>query len=155
MYLFENNEKLTGNQVDEYFNEIYSKDANGKYKKLKFYDYKGEINYIGKSDNELNIDEIVRLKKSCNQFYELFNDISSADVESIKLASNLLKTPFTEIVFYTRKIDNGLLYISIPTRCSSIIINPKTKEYLFAEPTIDFDTHFKKFMSGERTKNFK
>lgn len=85
----------------------------------------------------------------------MFNDIPSAGVESIKLASNLLKTPFTEIVFYTRKIDSGLLYISIPTRCNSIIINPETKKYLFAEPTIDFDTHFKKFMSGERTKNFK
>ena len=39
-----------------------------------------------------------------------------------------------------------LLYTSIPVRGGgSVIIDPKTKEYLFAGSIIDFDTHLKEY----------
>ena len=97
------NQKLSRDEVDNYFNEIYKKDNDGKYVNLKFQDYKGEINYIGKKDGELNIDEIVRLKKSYHQFYELFDKLTVDDIKSMKMVAKILETPFTEIVFYTSK----------------------------------------------------
>lgn len=148
------NDKLSRDEIMNYFNEIYSKDENGKYKNLKFRYDNGEVNCIGKSDIELNIDEVVCLKQLAHQLYELFNKSSIVDIEAIKFASKLLKTPFTEIVFYTSKLDNGLLYISIPIRGGgSIIINPKTQEYLFAGSSINFKKHLRKFLKGERTQN--
>ena len=64
----------------------------------------------------------------------------------------MLQTPFNEIIFYTKKIENNLLYISIPVKGGdSIIIDPKTKEYLFAASFIDYDTHLKEFKNGRRT----
>ena len=64
----------------------------------------------------------------------------------------MLQTPFNEIIFYTSKIENNLLYTSIPVRGGgSVIIDPKTKEYLFTGSIIDFDTHLKEFKNGKRT----
>ena len=124
---------LTRDEIDSYFDEIYAKDEDGRYKTLKFQDYKSEIDYRGKKDDELHIDEIIRLKKSYGRFYEVIDSLSISDIEAIKLVSKVLKTPFNEIIFYTNKIENNLLYISIPSRGgSSVIVNPKTKEYLFA-----------------------
>lgn len=148
----ENNKKLTRDEIDKYFNEIYAKDEDGRFKTLKFQDYKSEIDYRGKKDDELNIDEIVRLKQSYNHLYEILDSLNTSDIEAIKLVSKVLETPFNEIIFYTSKIENNLLYTSIPVRGGgSVIIDPKTKEYLFAGSIIDFDTHLKEFKNGRRT----
>lgn len=79
----ENDKKLTRDEIDKYFNEIYAKDEDGRFKTLKFQDYKSEIDYRGKKDNELNIDEIVRLKQSYNHLYEVFNSLNTSDIETI------------------------------------------------------------------------
>lgn len=148
----ENNKKLTRDEIDKYFNEIYAKDEDGRFKTLKFQDYKSEIDYRGKKDEELNIDEIVRLKQSYHHLHEIFDSLNISDIEAIKLVSKVLQTPFNEIIFYTSKIENNLLYTSIPVRGGgSVIIDPKTKEYLFAGSIIDFDTHLKEFKNGRRT----
>lgn len=151
----ENERSLTRDEIDNYFNEIYAKDEDGKYKTLKFQDYKSEIDYRGKKDDELNIDEIVRLKQSYHHLHEIFDSgvsLNISDIEAIKLVSKVLQTPFNEIIFYTKKIENNLLYISIPVKGGdSIIIDPKTKEYLFAASFIDYDTHLKEFKNGRRT----
>lgn len=148
----ENNKKLTRDEIDNYFNEIYAKDEEGRYKTLKFQDYKSEIDYRGKKADELNIDEIVRLKQSYHHLHEIFDSLNISDIEAIKLVSKVLQTPFNEIIFYTSKIENNLLYTSIPVRGGgSVIIDPKTKEYLFAGSIIDFDTHLKEFKNGKRT----
>ena len=151
----ENERSLTRDEIDNYFNEIYAKDEDGKYKTLKFQDYKSEIDYRGKKDDELNIDEIVRLKQSYHHLHEIFDSgvsLNISDIEAIKLVSKVLQTPFNEIIFYTKKIENNLLYISIPVKGGdSIIIDPKTKEYLFAASFIDYDTHLKEFKNGKRT----
>ena len=151
----ENERSLTRDEIDNYFNEIYAKDEDGKYKTLKFQDYKSEIDYRGKKDEELNIDEIVRLKQSYHHLHEIFDSgvsLNISDIEAIKLVSKVLQTPFNEIIFYTKKIENNLLYISIPVKGGdSIIIDPKTKEYLFAASFIDYDTHLKEFKNGRRT----
>ena len=97
----------------------------------------------------------MRIKKSSAYLYDILKTLTTSDIEAIKLSSKVLGAPFTEIIFYINKLDNGLLYISIPIRGGgSKIIDPKTREYLFAGYIIDFDTHLKKFMSGERTPNF-
>lgn len=148
----ENERSLTRDEIDNYFNEIYAKDEDGKYKTLKFQDYKSEIDYRGKKDDELNIDEIVRLKQSYHHLHEIFVSLNISDIEAIKLVSKVLQTPFNEIIFYTKKIENNLLYISIPVKGGdSIIIDPKTKEYLFAASFIDYDAHLKEFKNGRRT----
>lgn len=148
----ENERSLTRDEIENYFNEIYAKDEEERYKTLKFQDYKSEIDYRGKKDEELNIDEIVLLKQSYHHLHEIFDSLNISDIEAIKLVSKVLQTPFNEIIFYTSKIENNLLYTSIPVRGGgSVIIDPKTKEYLFAESIIDFDTHLKEFKNGRRT----
>lgn len=149
--------KLTESEIDNYFNQIYARDETGCYKYLKLQDYKGVISYIGKKDSDLEIDEIVRLKQSATKFYELFNKLTLNDVGSIKYVGELLKIRFTEIIFYTTKMDNDLLYISVPVRGGdSVIINPDTKKLLYANSSVNPDRHLQEFLNGRRTdeKNF-
>jgi len=144
--------KLSRDEIDKYFNEIFGKDENSKYKSLKFQDSVGDRVYTGKADEELNVEEIVFLKEKLDHFWEIFGKFTTNDIEALNIVSKLLKISFNELVFYTSKLENNLLYISIPLRGGgSIIIDSITKEYLFSVSYYDFDEHLEKFLNGERT----
>ena len=157
MDLFEKNnsnkdDTLSQEEIDNLINEFYAKDEEGRFKSLKFQDYKSEIDFRGKKEDELNIDEIVRIKQSSTRLYDILENLTTSDLDAIKLVSKVLEMSFNEIIFHTEKIEDNLLYISIPIKGGdSIIIDPKTKEYLLASSFIDYDTHLQEFKNGRRT----
>lgn len=147
--------KLSKEEIDNLVNDIYAKDEKGRFKTLNFQDYKGGIDYRGKREDELSIDEIVRIKQSSAFLYDILENLTVSDIEAVKLISKVLETPFNEIIFYTKKIEDNLLYASVPVKGGgSIIIDPRTKEYLFAASFIDYDTHLQEYKNGRRTPRY-
>lgn len=72
--------------------------------------------------------------------------------KAISLAAKLLNISESQVSDYSHTIDGvEALYISIPVKGGDSLIVSYSGEVLYANSSIDYDTHLKEFLKGTRT----
>lgn len=132
------------NEIDKYL-KLYKERFNK--------DFVYNLQFDNSDSNIIKIiNECLEQNIEAEQYYSKYNVTNSND--ALELISKMTNISLNEIENYAHCIDNepNLLYISIPTKKDSFIIDKYSLEFLYVNSSVSPDKHLEEYKKGNRSK---